>query len=52
MPAQISNASVSKSDGSPFDLSGEYTVAKIRFGGIPQSFVISSHPHSSDSLLK
>jgi hypothetical protein len=52
MPLQISNASLSNSDGSPLEVSGRYTVAKILFSGIPQTFVTSSHPHSSDSLLK
>ncbi len=52
MPAQMSAASLSKSDGSPFALSGEYTVANIRFGGMPQTSVTSSQPHSSDSFLK
>ena len=52
MPAQMSCASWSNSEGSPFALSGEYTVAKIRFGGMPQALVTSSQPHPSDSFLK
>src|SRR5580658_11059006 len=51
-PAQTSWASWSNSEGSPAALSGRYTVAKMRFGGTPQTFVTSSQPHSSDSFLK
>ena len=52
MPAQMSCASLSNSEGSPFSLSGEYTVAKILFGGTPHTLVTSSQPQARDSFLK
>jgi hypothetical protein len=52
MPVQMSNASWSKTEGSPFAVSGAYTVANIRRAGTPQTFVTSSQPQPSDSFLK